>query len=151
MASAEIVTQTYDYLEKEFPKKVVVLQAGGFLYHRSRSPETLAREGFNPSRSHAGGAFYFSDKLSVRSNCEIKIKQDLILFNYNLISDSDTEFLESFGRGNYWTGLFIKGFDGRSFYTADPYVEIEDGSHANEVVIFRNSLNKLGEIKQLEK
>ncbi len=137
-------------LEQEFSGKIIILPAGGFLYHRSRSPVTLTNAGFNPKRSHADGAFYFSDQRSTRSNVAVVIGQDLILFNYNLMSDQELEHLERLGNGNFWSGLVRRGFDGRSFHTADPYVEIEDGAHANEVVVFRGSLAKLGMIEQLK-
>ena len=136
-------------LEREFPGKIVILPAGCFLYHRSRSLGNLTKEGFNPKRSHADGAFYFSDQRSIHSNCVVIIGQDLVLFNFNLMSDQEMEVLEESGNGNFWSGLVRRGFDGRSFRTADAYVETEDGTHPNEVVIFRNGLAKLGEIKKL--
>lgn len=148
-AASETQLSQRQMLEREFPGKIIILPTGHFLYHKSRSPEKLTKEGFNPKRSHADGAFYFSDQRSIHSNCVVIIGQDLLLFNFNLISDQEMEALEGHPNGNFWGGLVRRGFDGRSFHTADAYVETEDGTHANEVVIFRNGLAKLGEIKKL--
>ena len=66
------------------------------------------------------------------------------------MSDQEIEYFERLGNANFWIGLVRRGFDGRSFHTADAYVEKEDGTHANEVVVFRRSLAKLGTIEQLK-
>lgn len=134
-------------LSQLFPGKTYLLPRGSRLYHYSNSPENLIGNGrFDPSRSNNEGAFFFSDVPSIRANTSVEALADLIMFSYDELLEAEIERLKLVGKGDFWTGGMNLGFDGRTFKTPDPFVEDKTQNYGTEIVIFRASLPKLGNI-----
>lgn len=147
LASVESFDSKQGRLEQEFPGKIVTFPTGSFLYHYSRSVDQLLREGgLDPTRSHNDGAFYFSDVPVQYTNCRVEVISDLVMFRFGELTDQEYGRLNHLGEGNFWAGGMKLGFDGRTFHTADPFVEIKDRQFAFEVVVFPSSLHKLGTV-----
>lgn len=135
-------------LLQSFPGKVQVIPRGSTLYHFSYSlDKLLATQRFDYLKSHHNGAFYFTDlPIDARTNCQVEIERDLIMFSFGDLSGEDLNKLQRLGQGNFWEGGRRLGFDGRTFRNPDALARIAEGVFATEVVIFRTGLPKLGVI-----
>lgn len=79
---------------------------------------------FDKRLSKSGGAFYFTDFPAIHANCQIEVRQTLIMYDFNEISDEELERMELAGNGNSWVGAMNMGFDGRIFQNPDPYTRL---------------------------
>lgn len=123
---------------------------GTQLFHYSREPSRLVSSGaFNPQLSaHRGAAFLTLDRTD-RSNCVAKADKPLRVFDYTKLPISEEEALGEAYEGDWWEGAADMGYDGRVFDNPDQYCRMPNGLYTTEVVIFRNSLIKLVDIRQL--
>lgn len=113
------------------------------LFHYSRNRATLLEANrFDSKYSSWGGAFFFSNvPIPDMSNCQVLVSEMLLLLSTTDLSDSDWERLRLIG--GILSGSAALGFDGYINREGDDSTQSEEG-YAPEVVIFRESLHKLG-------
>ncbi|HVX23778.1 MAG TPA: hypothetical protein VG992_00310 [Candidatus Saccharimonadales bacterium] len=130
---------------------VSTLAADTDIYHHSRAlPDLVALGSFDPQFSHNDGAFYFTTERVQRTNCIATVQEPLKLFSLSTISDEEFEMLTDVGDGNFWLGAVSLGFDGRLFVTREVFTEITPDRYSDELVIFKESLHKLADIRSLK-
>jgi hypothetical protein len=134
-------------LEAKFPEKVIILPEGLRLYHGSKDPWGLLSRNRFDYRLSKSGAFYFTAQPTIYSNTQVDVHERMVLFDYSIMTDAETERLTSEGNGNFWIGGMNLGFDGRISRDRDAMTLTDTGACATEIVVFPKSLLKLGKIR----
>jgi hypothetical protein len=126
------------------------MASGTDIYHSSPSLDELVESGnFDPTRSSHQGAFFFTPEQVLRTNCMATLQDDLLLFDFTNLPQDEFNQLAEAGEGDFWEGAASLGYDGRLFRNPDPYVEVSKKVYCPELLIFRNSLHKIANIRPL--
>lgn len=138
-----LASPSYDAVRHEIP-------AGTLLYHCSVDPVSLVTSGFDPARANSmyRGAFFFADRKTYVANTTVGVNHNLRLLRADIAIE---EFLLK--SDPYWPNQRLarySGYDGTfnpELFDACTEYEGNDGTqYCTEIVIFKHSLAKLGEI-----
>lgn len=126
---------------------------GETLFHVTRDPVGLLARGFDPHYSFRAfrGSFFFTDvptepiNPDLVGNVCVRVSRPLNLLEYHVAVQ-----VFPFEDDTTWPDQKVacaEGFDGTyEIGKEDACTELPDGSYASEIVVFRQSLNKLGRI-----
>lgn len=133
-------------LEHEFPGKVILLPQGSKLFQYSKNLSALLKQN-RFDRKFSGwynGALFFSDVPVLNmTNCQTIVSETLGFLSHDDLSNTDWEKLRKIG--GILSGGAKLGYDGYISLEGDSCTELEEG-YAAEVVVFQESLHKLGAI-----
>ncbi len=126
------------------------LASGTDIYHFSYALDELIEAGsFDPARSNHRGAFFFTPERALRTNCVATLLNDILLFDFTDMPPEEFQQLEKAGEGDFWQGAASLGYDGRLFRTPDPFAEVSKEVYCPELLIFRNSVHKIANIRPM--
>lgn len=127
-----------------------IIGADSELYHRSRTLDALIIDGsFDPSKSQHEGMMYLTFEPTTKSNCVVRVAEDLRVYGLNELSQGELDMLTELGDGNFWHGAAFLGYDGRIVNQSDAFTQRIGGGWCQEIGIFASSLSKLVNIRRV--